>query len=338
MTDGEGSDSEDEPQQAIPAVQPEVPPAEGMAEPAEPDKLDKPPAVITVLADCTEEGSPRDPLAVIQIPQQREADTPEACTATDQPASKESTALEDQAALVSSEAAEQAGMPETHTLDGAEQPAAEPELLNSAEAAQATPPDGEQQTAGEHDESMAADYGTCHASAAAHAGPGDPIAEALLCPKRERRPTSKAAELPPGSPGSQNRPASPAQSAPALRKRAPRPKRAWKEGTYLGSGLWLMCYCSRHKGALEQMGAARAIVSLTTGQGFQDALSLQPKARQTPTRPQRAPAAQPFWVASGEECLEGALRPTACNSLHMRHDAASARRLSPCMLPSARAH
>ena len=121
-------------------------------------------------------------------------------------------------------------------------------------------------------------------------------------PKRERQPSSKAAEAPALAPRS---PGSPAQHAPAARRRPARSKRAWKEGTYIGNGMWLMCYCSRHTRALEEMGASRAVVSMTTGQGLQDALSPQPKARQTPGRPQRMLAADSPEAAGIEGCPDG---------------------------------
>ena len=248
--------------------------------------------VISVSADCTEEGSPRDPLAVIQIPQQHAEGIPGCIQMLN-------------------------GLPPVEKHLAVDKPAAQKSAGNTeqpeaAYSAQLHLSDVVQQVACSSPSEIATDAGMFHASSAQHAAdslpaPGDACStgDAAESPKRERRPSTKAAEapaLPPECPGS---PGTLAQHAPALRRRPSRPRRAWKEGTYIGNGMWLMCYCSRHRRALEEMGATRAVVSMTTGQGLQDALSPQPKARQASGRTQAVPPPKPSLAAGTERCPDG---------------------------------
>ena len=248
MDDGEGSDSEDEggePQGASKgAEQPAA--VDSTAEHLDTHKAGKPPAVITVLADCTEEGSPQNTVAVTQEPPQQPA-----VALSSAPAAEAVGASQRPDAPASDSAAFEAPAP-------VQQPSQVLQLSESAMTAQQLPQDRVQQGAVPENWSAAAQP-TNHAwsAGAEHAQQANLAAEASLSPKRHRQPSSKAAEAP-GSPG---RPMSPAQRAPGLRKRMARSRRVWKEGTYIGSGIWLMCYCAKHQHALEQMGASRCASS-----------------------------------------------------------------------------
>ena len=330
VNDGEGSDSDSEADEAQPAPQPgeialengkaepvapriQPPsdietepeqaacdtPADTDAEPAQPQKGSKPPAVISVLADCTEEGSPKDALAIERSLHQQTNGAVRSGLAEDNgPADSLPLAGGDPA--TSHEPAELASLLlEEHVSMTAPQAAPEPE--QPAEAASEGVVESllagvVQRVACSNGKSISADGGAAQASSAL---PGSAAPESMQrpedsaqSPKRERRPSAKAAEVPalPRSPSRPGSPTQPAPQVPALRGRPARSRRPWKEGTYIGSGLWLMCYCARHRRALEGSGGAAAVVSMTTGQGLQDALSPQPKARMTPAkRQQRAP-------------------------------------------------
>ena len=248
--------------------------------------------VISVSADCTEEGSPRDPLAVIQIPQQHATGIPECLQA-----------------LSGLHPVEKHLAPERPS---AQKSAGTTERPEAAQAAQSCMSVVVQQLACSSPSRAVPDTGIVDAISALHAvddlpAPGGACSTGnAASPKRERRLSSKAAPeapvLPPGSPGS---PGNLVQHAPALRRRPARTRRAWKEGTYIGNGMWLMCYCARHRRALEEMGASRAVVSMTTGQGLQDALSPQPKVRQGPSRVQAVPPPEPPQAAGTERCPDG---------------------------------
>lgn len=241
MHDGEGSDSEDDAGEPRGAPQDAEPPAaaHAAAEPAGTDKAGKPPAVITVLADCTEEGSPQTTLAVLHSPMQQPAVAPSSA-----PAAEPMGASQRPAAPASDSAAIEAPLP-------AQEPSQVLQLSETAMTAQQLLQDRVQQ--GAVPEDWAADaqpLGHAWTVGAEHAQQAGLAAETSQSPKRHRQPSSKAAEAP-------GRPMSPAQRAPGLRKRMARSRRVWKEGTYIGSGIWLMCYCAKHQHALEQMGASR---------------------------------------------------------------------------------
>ena len=279
--------------------------------------------LITVLADCTEEVSPRDPLAVIQIPQQHADEVRECIQALSEPASgAEHTALERPGLQKSTDTAKQPSVPALKAApvarDISPKQAAAPQPDKQSGAAACA--DVAQQTASlSHgmipDASIPQDCSGPQAlmdvpAPSSAFGTGD-----AASPKRERRPSSKAAEGPAPAPKSPGSPTRPAQHPPALQKRPARSKRAWKEGTYIGNGMWLMCYCSRHTRALEEMGASQAVVSMTTGQALQDALSPQPKARQTLARPQTMPTTEPAQAHHHGGCPDGALqRPIHCSA------------------------
>ena len=255
----------------------------------QPEKSNRPAPIISVLADCTENSSPRDPLAVIQIPQQHaEGLTSLSCPPSgEEPDRQKPVSVAEQPILPALQAQQVAAEPIQ------QQPEQQPEPADSAQHALSHIV---QQIASSHDESTVPGPGMCHTSPAAPASIDVLVPEDVLCPiggpaspKRDRRPSAKLADAPTLAPKSPGRPGSPAQHTPAQRKR---PARSRKEGTYIGNGMWLMCYCSRHRRAIEEMGATRAVVSMTTGQGLQDALSPQPKTRQTPARPQSMPAVQ----------------------------------------------
>ena len=276
--------------------------------------------VIIVVADCTEEGSPRDPLAVIQVPQQHIDGVPACISALSRPALREEhLATEKPCIPENARTAEQASIPAAQAMPVVgeictehvvvTQPAQQP---GAADAAQLLSTNTVQQTASSSPLKNVTDHSMLHASSARYvletvAAPGHACTTGDAgSPKRERRPSSKAAEMPALAPRS---PGSPAPHAPALRKRPARSKRAWKEGTYIGNGMWLMCYCSRHMRALEEMGASRAVVSMTTGQALQDALSPQPKARQAPSGVQAVPTQESPRPANINGCPDGILSP-----------------------------
>ena len=244
MHDGEGSDSEDE------AVEPRGAPedaeqpaaADSTMEHPGTDKGGKPASVITVLADCTEEGSPQNTLAVIQGHPQHPAIQPSSA-----PAAEAMGASQRPAAPASNSAAVEAPAP-------VQEPSQVHQLSESAMTAQQLLQDRlGQGTEPENLSTAAQPTGHAWSAGAEHAQQASHAAEASLSPKRHRQPSSKAAEAP-SSPG---RPMSAAQQAPGLRKRMARSRRVRKEGTYIGSGIWLMCYCAKHQHVLEQMGASR---------------------------------------------------------------------------------
>ena len=242
MHDGEGSDSEDEAGEPRGASQnAEQPAADSAAEHPGTDKGGKPPAVITVLADCTEEGPPQKTQAITQGPPQQPAVAPSSA-----PAAEAMGASQRPAAPASDSAADEAPSP-LQVLQLSE-------CAMTAQQLPQLPQDRVRQGAVPEDWATAAQpTGHGWSAGAEHAQQAGHAAEALPSPKRHRQPSSKAAEAP-GSPG---RPMSPAQRAPGLRKRMARSRRVRKEGTYIGSGIWLMCYCAKHQHALEQMGASR---------------------------------------------------------------------------------
>ena len=248
MDDGEGSDSEDEGGEPRGAPQDAERPAAADSTPGhlDTDKAGKPAAVITVLADCTEEGSPQNTLAVTQKAPQQPPVGPLSAPAAG------TTGISQRPAAPSSACAA------TEAPSSVQEPSRVLQLSESAMTAQQLPQDRVQQEAVPEGWAAAAQP-TGHAWSAGteHAQQASLAAEASLSPKRHRQPSSKAAEAP-GSPG---RPTSPAQRAPGLRKRMARSRRVWKEGTYIGSGIWLMCYCAKHQHALEQMGASRCASS-----------------------------------------------------------------------------
>ena len=244
MHDGEGSDSEDEAGEPQGAPQDAEQPAAAGSTAEQPgtDKAGKPPAVITVLADCTEEGSLPNTLAVIQAPPQQPAVEPSSAPATGAVGISQGLA---------------APAPNSAAIEApsrVQKPSQELQLSETAMTAQQLPHDRRQQGAVPEDRA-AASQPTGHAwsAGAEHAQQAGPPAEASLSPKRHRQLSSKAAE----APGSLGRPMSPAQQAPGLCKRMARSRRVRKEGTYIGSGIWLMCYCAKHQHALEQIGASR---------------------------------------------------------------------------------
>ena len=248
MHDGEGSDSEDEAGEPQGAPQDAEQPAaaDSTAEHPGADKAGKPPAVITVLADCTEEGSPPNTLKIIQGPPQQPAVEPSSAPAAEaMSASQRSTAP-----ACNSATSEEP--PRMH------EPSQVLQLDESAMTAQQLTQDRVRHGIVPEDIATAAQP-TDHACSgqAEHAQQSCLAAEASMSPKRHRQPSSQAAEAP-GSPG---RPTSPAQRAPGLRKRMARSRRVRKEGTYIGSGIWLMCYCAKHQHALEHMGASRCASS-----------------------------------------------------------------------------
>ena len=324
VNDGEGSESDSEPDEAQPAPQPgeialekgksepvaprrEPPsdmetepeqtahdtPADSDAEPAQPQKGSKPPAVISVLADCTEEGSPKDALAIEQSLHQHTNGAVWSGPAEDDDslllAGGDPAASHEPAELASSPLAERVSMTAPQAAPEPEQPAeaASEEVVKSVLAGVV------QQVACSIGESVGADIGAAQASSALLESAAPESVQrredSAQSPKRERRPSAKGAKVP-TVPRRSGSPAQPAPQAPALRRRPARSRRPWKEGTYIGSGLWLMCYCARHRRALEGSGGATAVVSMTTGQGLQDALSPQPKARPTPAKRQQRAA------------------------------------------------
>ena len=297
--------------------------AEQSAHPADTTAPQKPQIlqpVISVLADCTEEGSPRGPLAVIQIPQQHAEGVPQCLQAISGPPSEaEHMALKKPDPQKSADSAKQSRVsasrakPVAGENDSEQAATTEPPQQPGALAAGRPLSDAVQQLASSSLSGTVPDTGRLDASSAPHAldkaaAPGGAYSTGNAdSPKRERRPSSKAAEvpaLPPKGPGS---PGTSAQHAPALRRRPARSRRAWKEGTYIGNGMWLMCYCSRHRRALEEMGASRAVVSMTTGQGLQDALSPQPKARQISGRVQALLQPEAPQAAAAKRCPDGML-------------------------------
>ena len=240
MDDGEGSDSEDEAGKSQGAPQGGKQPAVADSIAKYPGTLTagKPPAVITVLADCTEEGSPQN----TQGPPQQPAVAPSSA-----PAAEATVASQRPAAPASDSAA-------TKEPSQVREPSRVLQLSESAMTAQQLPQDRVQQEAVPEGWAAAAQpTGHAWSAGAEHAEQAGLAAEASLSPKRHRQPSNKAAEAP-GSPG---RPTSTTQRAPGLCKRMARSRRVWKEGTYIGSGIWLMCYCAKHQHALEQMGASR---------------------------------------------------------------------------------
>ena len=245
MDDGEGSDSEDEGGEARGAPQDAEQPAAADSTPGhlDIDKAGKPAAVITVLADCTEEGSPQNTLAVTQKAPQQPPVGPLSAPAAG------TTGISQRPAAPASACAA------TEAPSLVQEPSRVLQLSESAMTAQQLPQDRVQQEAVPEGWAAAAQP-TGHAWSAGteHAQQASLAAEASLSPKRHRQPSSKAAEAP-------GRPTSPAQRAPGLRKRMARSRRVWKEGTYIGSGIWLMCYCAKHQHALEQMGASRCASS-----------------------------------------------------------------------------
>ena len=295
-----------------------------------PQKPQKSLPVISVLAVCREEVSPRDPLAVIQIPQQHAEGVQGSIQAFSEPASgAEHSALEKPKFQMSANAAEQGAVPAptnvqvTGDISPAQAALIEPDKQSGEpNTNRSLLSDVVQQPASCSLPGIIPDTGMLHASLAQQFVDTCPApstgcgTEDAASPKRERRPSSKAAEAPAPAPKSPGRSASLALHAPALRKRPARSKRAWKEGTYIGNGMWLMCYCSRHTRALEEMGASQAVVSMTTGQALQDALSPQPKARQNPGRPQSMPTAEPHQAPAVGGCPDGALQSVAdCNAM-----------------------
>ena len=327
VDDGEGSESDSEPDEAQPAPQPgeialengkaepvaprvEPPsdmetepeqtahdtPADSDAEPAQPQKGSRPPAVISVLADCTEEGSPKDALAIEQSLDQHTNGAVWSGPAEDDDnlplAGGDPAASHEPAELASSPLAEHVSMTAPQAAPQPEQPAeaASEEVVESVLAGVV------QQVACSNGESIGPDVGAAQASSALLENVAPESVQrpedSAQSPKRERRPSAKGAEVPtvPRSPSRPGSPAQPAPQAPALRRRPARSRRPWKEGTYIGSALWLMCYCARHRRTLEGSGGAAAVVSMTTGQGLQDALSPQPKARPTPAKRQQRAA------------------------------------------------
>ena len=272
--------------------------AEQSAENADRAAPQKPPtfqAVISVSADCTEEGSPRDPLAVIQIPQQHATGISECLQALSGPPPVEKHLA-----------------PEKPT---ARKSAGTTEQPEAAHAAQLRLSHVVQQVASSNPSGGFTETGMFHASPAPHAADslrapgGARSTDDAASPKRERRLSNKAAaEAPARALAGPGRAGNLAQQAPTLRRRPARSRRAWKEGTYIGNGMWLMCYCSRHRRALEEMGASRAVVSMTTGQGLQDALSPQPKVRQGPNRMQALLQAEPPQAADIKGRSDGTLQ------------------------------
>ena len=239
MDDGEGSDSGDEGGEPRGAPQDAEQPAAADSTPGhlDTDKAGKPPAVITVLADCTKEGSPQDTLALVQDSPQQPAAEPSSAPAAETLGASQRPAAP---------ASDSAGIEALAPVQEASQVL---QLRESAMTAQQLTQDRVQQEAVPEGWAAAAQPpGHAWSAVAEHAEQADLAAEALLSPKRHRQPSSKAAEAP-GSPGR--------LMSPAQRKRMARSRRVWKEGTYIGSGIWLMCYCAKHQHALEQMGASR---------------------------------------------------------------------------------
>ena len=206
------------------------------------DKTGKPPAVITVLANCTEEGSPQNTLAVIPGPPQQPAAEPSSAPAAGaMDASQRPAAPAPDSAMIE---VPSWGLEASQVL----------RLSETAQIAQQLQQDRVQQEAvPEGWASAAPRTGHAWSAGAGHAQQARLAPEASLSPEQHRQPSSKAAEAL-GSPG---RAVSPALRAPSLCKRMARSRGVRKEGTYIGSGIWLMCYCAKHHHALEQMGASR---------------------------------------------------------------------------------